>query len=994
MFAIAPGSASPVWPPAGVALAFMLLFGKRVWPGIVLGEVLAVVSSGLPLSVAVGMGLGNAAEALVAVWLIQRYSSSPLPFNTPKDLVRFVIIVLIGAATLAATAGVTCLMLGGIVSAADYWNAWLTWWLGDAMGMIIITPLVLSPYTVRHRVNMPCSPVELVLLLLATLVSGFAVFSGWLPILPNDTPLVFILLSLLVLAAFRLDHRGITFLIALIAVIAVVGTAQGHGPFVRGDINLSLLLVQSFIGIMAFTTLMLDSVLAERATVRQQLQDANEALGARVERDTLDLSRLNQDLKAEVAERRSAQQVLENERNFMSVVQDTVASLLLVLDRDGRVCSFNRACQEVSGYSQDEAVGRQLWELLVPSEDSEEVQSIFKRLIAGVFPIQHVNKWRTKDGDLRVTEWRNTVIRDDQGKVTHVVAAGNDITERQQAEAESKRLSEDMRLLLESTGEGIFGIDTEMNCTFINRSATEMLGFSREEMLGENTHWLIHHSYEDGSHYPEEACSMLGVLREGVTAEVDDEVLWTKEGTPVPVRYSASPVIDDGVITGAVVVFRDTTEARSMARRMDYLASHDPLTGLNNRFAFDEAMEHAIRTSRAGNAHHVLCYLDLDQFKVVNDTCGHVAGDELLRQLAGLLQNEVRSGDMLARLGGDEFGILLYSCTLDQAQHVLNGIRQTFEEYRFSWDGKSFSVGVSIGVVVIDENTQNQATALSNADAACYMAKDSGRNRVHVYENEDTELARRHGEMQWVARIHEAIAQDRFYLAYQTIVPVDDDNPASHHIELLIRLRDDDGTDVPPGAFLPAAERYGLAPVIDRWVISHAFQWLSELPTDVSLGLCTINLSGNTLGDERFLDFVIEESECWQIPSERICFELTETAAVANLTLAQHLIHSLCDRGFRFALDDFGSGMSSFAYLKSLPVNYLKIDGTFVKDVVQDSVDYAMVEAINQVGHVMGLETIAEFVENEAILDCLRDIGVDYAQGYGISRPRPLLEFS
>jgi diguanylate cyclase (GGDEF)-like protein len=427
-----------------------------------------------------------------------------------------------------------------------------------------------------------------------------------------------------------------------------------------------------------------------------------------------------------------------------------------------------------------------------------------------------------------------------------------------------------------------------------------------------------------------------------------------------------------------------------MAQQMAHQATHDALTGLINRSEFEFRLQRVLTTSRTEEVEHALCYLDLDQFKVINDTCGHVAGDELLRQLGGILRERIRKRDSLARLGGDEFGILMEHCSLDEAQRVATAVRRAIEDFRFLWENKNFNVGVSIGLVPVTEHSKSITDVLSAADAACYAAKDSGRNRVHVHREDDAELARRHGEMQWVSRIHRALEEERFQLEFQPIVPISTPINGREHYELLIRMQDDDRM-VPPGAFLPAAERYHLATKVDRWVIYNACNWLAQHPEHLDrLHLCGINLSGHSLGDEEFLMFVAREMEQAKIPPSKICFEITETAAIANLSSATRFIKALKLQGCRFALDDFGSGFSSFAYLKNLPVDFLKIDGVFVKDIVEDPIDFAMVKSINEIGQVMGKQTIAEFVENADILEKLREIGVDYAQGYGMGRPQPM----
>jgi diguanylate cyclase (GGDEF)-like protein len=389
---------------------------------------------------------------------------------------------------------------------------------------------------------------------------------------------------------------------------------------------------------------------------------------------------------------------------------------------------------------------------------------------------------------------------------------------------------------------------------------------------------------------------------------------------------------------------------------------------------------------------HALFYLDLDQFKVVNDTCGHVAGDELLRQLSQTLLQRLRRGDTLARLGGDEFGILLENCPPREAMRVARDLLQVVQRFRFTWMDKSFSLGACIGVVDISADTESMTTALQAADTACFTAKEKGRNRIHLYQADDADLTRRQGEMQWVAHITSALEEDRFCLYYQPIVALQD-AAVEEHWEMLLRLKDPDGSIIPPGVFIPAAERYNLMPAVDRWVIRNVIAWCArrlEAAPERPLPVCGINLSGVTFSDQALVGFIRDTLAEHEVPPACLCFEITETAAIANINEAVQFIVELKELGCRFALDDFGSGMSSFAYLKNLPVDFLKIDGNFVRAIVDDPVDHVMVEAINRVGQVMGIRTIAEYVENDEIRSKLTQLGVDFGQGYGIARPRPI----
>ena len=428
-----------------------------------------------------------------------------------------------------------------------------------------------------------------------------------------------------------------------------------------------------------------------------------------------------------------------------------------------------------------------------------------------------------------------------------------------------------------------------------------------------------------------------------------------------------------------------TRQARDTIHHMAY---HDALTGLANRHEFKLRLDHAINSAVTEDCTHILVYLDLDQFKIINDTSGHHAGDELLRQLGVLLRDAVRESDCLARLGGDEFGILLEHCSMERAKDIAGKILGMVRDFRFSWDGKSFVIGASMGMVVIDGHGESASDVLKSADMACYLAKDKGRNRYHIYNIDDKEMLLRHGEMEWVSRINQALQNDQFVLYQQGIFPVQPEGSAPKQCEFLIRLDDGNNELVLPGAFLPAAERYNLMPALDRWVIKTAFTYIaSKHGAGDETHRYFINLSGASLSDKEFFDYINAQIKQSGIMPSMICFEITETAAISSFQEAVEFIKGIRSLGCKIALDDFGSGLSSFSYLKAIPADFLKIDGNFVKDIVADPMDRAIVEAITRIARVAGLETIAEFVENEAIMNEVRSIGVDFAQGYGLHRP-------
>jgi diguanylate cyclase (GGDEF)-like protein/PAS domain S-box-containing protein len=447
-------------------------------------------------------------------------------------------------------------------------------------------------------------------------------------------------------------------------------------------------------------------------------------------------------------------------------------------------------------------------------------------------------------------------------------------------------------------------------------------------------------------------------------------------------------------------VVRDVTEQKTALLRMEHQAIHDELTGLVNRRQFMNELEHLLHVAMLDHAEHALLCLDLDQFKVINDTCGHVAGDELLRELAALIKTRVRASDVVGRLGGDEFAVILAECSTARAMRVADSIREAFSAYRFTWEDRSFELGVSIGVATVAEDARDAKTILSRADAACYVAKDKGRNRVQLYSGgDDCEIKR--AEMDWVSRITQALDEERFCLYYQSVKPVSAFAPCQTHKEILVRMVDPQGRIVSPGQFMPAAEKYNLMGAIDRWVIRSVFaakanEWRDVIRSCGDKGtecnaFTAINLSGASLNDETFFAFLKEHIHKHEVPPRSVCFEITETVAINNLNRVANFIAELKAMGFRFALDDFGSGVSSFSYLKALPVDFIKIDGALVRGIVNSSLDLRIVESIAYVAQEMGVKTIAEFVENEEILRRLRSIGIDYAQGYGIHKPEPLM---
>ncbi|MGZ3158143.1 MAG: EAL domain-containing protein [Burkholderiaceae bacterium] len=544
---------------------------------------------------------------------------------------------------------------------------------------------------------------------------------------------------------------------------------------------------------------------------------------------------------------------------------------------------------------------------------------------------------------------------------------------------------------LQSIGDGVITTDILGKVEYLNPVAETLTGHLNADVNGLPLRDVFYIIDSFSREVIPSAVEKVLTTQETVNVQ-GDAVLISKSGKEFAIEETAAPIRDtNGHITGVVLAFHDVSRSRQIAAQLSYQATHDELTGLLNRREFENRLQQAFHTGASENKQHAFLYIDLDQFKIVNDTSGHRAGDELLRSLSSLMLSKLRMGDTLARLGGDEFGVLLENCPADPALAIAEALRETASDFRFVCDNKAFSVGVSIGVVSFGSGTMSISDILSAADTACYLAKEHGRNRVHVYSHDDQDLTVRQGEMNWVSRIRLAIDENRLQLYCQKIVPLSHNTASGEHFEILLRLLDEDGKIVPPGGFMPAAERFGLMPTLDRWVIETAFANFDCLcpEADEEPEMCAINLSGASISDQNFLAFIRQQIIQHRIPTHKICFEITETVAIANLNMAMQFIKALKADGCQFALDDFGSGMSSFAYLKHLPVDYLKIDGGFVKDMVDDVADAAMVEAINNIGHTMKLKTVAEFVENTAILNMLEKMKVDFAQGYGIGKPIP-----
>ncbi|HLM53601.1 MAG TPA: EAL domain-containing protein [Pseudoxanthomonas sp.] len=667
---------------------------------------------------------------------------------------------------------------------------------------------------------------------------------------------------------------------------------------------------------------------------------------------------------------------------------ETTTDAVLILDMDSVIVSANPAVLDVLGYLPEQLVGQNI-EILQHARHREGHRRGMRRYL---------------ESGIRTLDWRATeivAIRADGSEVPVDISFADvelegqrlfvgflrDISPRKRAEEALLNEKERAQTTLRSIADGVITTDVEGRITFLNTAAELLTGWQQHEALGRGCGQVLQLLEEDKAGTAPDLVAL--TIANGVAVEFGNRTLLIRrDGEVFSTEGSVAPLTDRSrQLVGAVIAFRDVSLSRRMAAEISHQARHDPLTGLVNRTEFDRRLRAAIRDASLSGTRHSLLYLDLDQFKVVNDTCGHTAGDELLRQVSTLLKAALRKTDVLARLGGDEFGVLLENTAPEASRAMADTLRRAASDLAFSWHGKRFPVAASIGQVDFHDGSMTPIEILSTADAACYVAKDQGRNRIHTYSPQDEALARRYGEMEWIGRINRALEEDRLFLHAQPIFSLQGGEVL--HQEVLLRMRDTDGSTVMPMAFIPAAERYGLMPTLDRWVIRTVLARLAEA-AGAANRMFAINLSGASLADDGLAAYVHEAFADSGVDASLICFEVTETAAIGNLAKASALMAQLKTLGCAFALDDFGSGMSSFAYLKHLPIDFLKIDGGFVCDLMIDPIDQAMVESINHIGHVMGLRTIAEFAEDERIVQRLREIGVDYAQGYALAKPARL----
>lgn len=878
---------------------------------------------------------------------------------------RYGIVLALGVAiVLRAIAGLTSeggnLVTGIFGQPANFFQGISTLLLGLAWGLQL--PLLMHWGTTDSAL--------LATLPIATSISALAVFSG--SALNTRLLLVFVFPAL------------------LIPVGLLASQAQYDSLLNWGLITLALLaLSRSSSGLDGIIERFLQVSRGNAELVKSLASTRDEAISSRESAEDA-----RQAMVEEVAEREKAEKKIKASERELSRILDDMMDTYFQVGKDRKLQRISPSLELMLGYSQEDAYRKPWAELFASQDDYRKFQSALEDSF-GTLQNYEARLRHQQGHDVWVT--LNAHHREgSQDRHEGFEGIARDTTEERNSKEALFQEKELWRVTLESIVDGVITTDIKGQVSFLNPIAEKMTGWSNE--LAQTKPLPDVMNLRDESGEKPVTIPMQEWLEKGRQAKLSDPALLIQRGhgSEAAIELSGSPIRDSQAeIIGSVMVFHDVTKLRALAMQLAYQATHDPLTGLINRVEFDARVEQAIHSANQNEKQHSLFYIDLDEFKIVNDTCGHPTGDELLIQVTRLLRGCLREADVLARLGGDEFGVLLLGCPLDKAETIAENLRKTVQDFRFRTEGNEFRIGTSIGVVPILDSKTPLTELMKAADSACYVAKEQGRNRIHVSRPDDKAIAAHHGQMQWMQRIQRAVEEDAFVLYSQPIVAIEGQLTQRRHAELLLRMVENKGTEqekiIPPSAFLPAAERYHLMPMIDRWVLDKALRMLASGSSDIRhLTTCSLNLSGQSLSDLKLYDYILRLLEETKVNPKRICFEITESAVIANMEVARQFVKGLRKIGCRFALDDFGSGLSTFDYLKQLEVDYVKLDGSLVRDVATSRVSQAMVHAVNYVAHVMGMKTIAEFVESEQIMQALGKLSVDYAQGYAIGKPRPI----
>ena len=1108
LLAVPPINATAVWPAAGIALAAVLISGNKVLPGIFLGGILIQTSSYLDsssidkifLSLLISAVIAIAAtfQAWVGAKLIRHYIKNDDALLRERSIALFCLFAGPVSCTITATVSIAILWFQGIIAFADIPLSWTTWWIGDSIGAIVISPIVLCLFSEprslwKQRISSVAIPL-LVLVSVAFIAFKFS-YQQEMQFIENEFEKDTMYFTDELKSSID-SHVEATFVLKEFFDNSTEVTSDEFARYTRPKLDrhpeikalewIPKILHEDRVSFEEETGISIRMLDENRNMVSSSGKEVyypveylepyvgNEnALGFDIRNNPLALEAVNTACSSGQVAVTNVTKLIQETKNEIGIVfYAPVYKKQLPLDKantcetlSGFVASVFRLEDEINNIQKRMSYlklsislkdgEKLLYSNATKIDDSHIVPNKIKFNQVYSIPLANRNWqlvfspaagffslysswtiWLVIVGGLFIagisgmgllmltgrallteemvkqrTHELNSEIKE-RKHVAHLLRVENRFLE-----LITKEFS--MHDVLDSINKGIEEIvpDSISSILLLDADGKHLIKGSAPNLPDEYSDLIdgISIGPKVGS------CGTAAFLnKQIIVSDIEHDELWS-DYKYIALKFGlkscwSTPItIENGKVIGTFAIYFPVVKEadpkiiellnrvsnivaiailrKKVEEQLTFNANHDALTGLVNRHEFERRTVMLLSTIKDGEDEHALCFMDLDQFKIVNDSCGHVAGDELLRQLTSVLKNVIRKRDTLARLGGDEFGALMENCSLLDAHRVASSLQKAIQDHQFVWEGQSFKIGVSIGLVPITSSTDTITKLLSDADAACYIAKDSGRNRIHVYHAEDSEVALRHGEMQWVSRINHALEEDRFCLFAQTIESLDGNTNKHKHYELLLRMVGEDKKIIPPGAFLPAAERYNLISKIDYWVIANVFEALADNPVFLSqIDFCSINLLGQSLTEPEMLNYIIEQLNRTEIGGYKICFEITETAAISNLNKATEFISSLKGLGCRFALDDFGSGLSSFGYLKNLSVDYLKIDGMFVRDIVDDPIDHAMVKSINDIGHVMGMQTIAEFVENDVIKGMLKEIGVDYVQGYGIGKPQPLEE--
>lgn len=694
------------------------------------------------------------------------------------------------------------------------------------------------------------------------------------------------------------------------------------------------------------------------------------------------------ELEMQNDELRQAYSDLQTVRDKYSDLYDFAPVAYLTLDENGRVCEINLAGCTLLGVTKKEIIGKVLV-MWVARPNRDAFRTLRREVMRTGETCTTEVRLNGADGRCVYARVEALALRNKIGHHTGARVIIHDLTHRKQAEDALFEEKERLQITLHSIGDAVITTNVEGTVEFLNPTAELLTGWSVEAAIGHPLE-VVFHVVDEQTRKPV-ANPVRGCLSLGeIVGLGSHSLLVSRIGREFSIQDSAAPIRDRRRnIVGAVLVFQDVTEARKLAQQVAHQASHDPLTGLINRREFETRLLRAVNSAKLQGTEHALCFIDLDGFKIINDTIGHRGGDELLKQIASLLSRYGRSRDSLARIGGDEFCLLMEGCSREQALLIAERMVDATRGYRFAWEGRLFCVGASVGLVDIDRDAVSAQQILMDADLACYTAKDLGRNRVHIYSRNGAGILDRSVPVINIGVLQKALDENLFCLFCQPIRPLRSGAPSFEMYEVLLRLVDERGTLIEPDSFIPIAERYGIMPSIDRWVIRETFRQGAYFKATGNHHTLTINLSGHTINDESLFDFICGELAASGFDADQLCIEITETAAIHNFGQAAELVQALRRQGCRFALDDFGKGVSSMVYLKNLSVDYLKIDGSFVLNMADNQIDRTMVSAMNEMAHALGIKTVAECAESMSVVEQLCILGVDYVQGFAVGVPKP-----